>query len=80
MEEKNFIADQQISLEQAADIVARTKGGDASSSSHHFLSAVEVWVFKPVSKAVRWYVKGYLLEGELHIIELHLISFHPSER
>lgn len=43
-------------------------------------SSIEVWILKPLREGVRWYVKGFLLEEELHLVELHLLSFHPSER
>lgn len=79
IEEKNWIANQQISLDQAQKILGNLRGNQAESGRHHFL-AVEVWVFKPVHNEQRWYVKGYLIEGTLHVMELHLISFHPSER
>jgi hypothetical protein len=37
-----------------------------------------LWVFKPQHERQRWYVKGYLVGDEIHLIELRLMSFHPS--
>ena len=79
IEEKNWIASQQISLEEAREILGSVRGNQAECGRHHFL-AVEIWVFKPIHSQQRWYVKGYLIEGTLHVMELHLMSFHPSER
>lgn len=77
---KNWLADKQLSNEQAASIVSQTRGQDASPPTpHHYLPGVEVWVFKPLYNNERWYVKGYWTEDELHLVELYLISFHPSE-
>jgi hypothetical protein len=77
---KNWLAEEQISLDEAISIFSQARGQDSPDSTrHHFDPDVEVWVFKPRYHGERWYIKGYLLEGELHILELHLISFHPSE-
>ncbi|MFA5506737.1 MAG: hypothetical protein WC314_27560 [Vulcanimicrobiota bacterium] len=77
---KNWLADKQISNEEAASIVFHARGQDTPPPTpHHFLPDVEVWVFKPLYKNERWYVKGYWIEDELHLVELFLISFHPSE-
>jgi hypothetical protein len=78
-EEKNWIATNQISLDEAHAIVMSVKGNQAQSRPHHFLQNVEIWIFQPNHGGQRWYVKGFLVAGVLHVIELHLISFHPSE-
>ena len=77
---KNWLAEDRIGLEEAVSILSQAQGQDSPGPTlHHFLADVEVWVFKPRHNNERWYIKGYLLEEELHILELHLISFHPSE-
>lgn len=77
---KNWLADKRISNDEAADIVAQARGQDTPPPTpHHFLANVEVWVFKPLYNNERWYVKGYWIGDELHLVELFLISFHPSE-
>ena len=77
---KNWVLEERISLEEAIDILSQARGQDCPKpTSHHFDSEIEVWVFKPRYNNDRWYVKGYWLEEELHLLELYLISFHPSE-
>lgn len=78
-EERNWIATNQIGLEEAHAILVTVRGNQAQCRPHHFLSDVEVWIFQPTHCGQRWYVKGFLAEGVLHVIEVHLISFHPSE-
>lgn len=77
--EKNWIASGRLSTEEARAIVALTTGNQANSSQHHFDPNIDVWVFKPTHQGQRWYVKGYLDGDELRLVELRLISFHPSE-
>ena len=77
---KNWLAEDRIGLEEAVSILSQSRGQDSPGPTrHHFLTDVEVWIFNPRHNNERWYIKGYLLEEELHILELHLISFHPSE-
>lgn len=78
-DEKNWIVSGRLGLEEAADIVSATRGSQASSSPHHLSPDIEVWVFKPTCKGDRWYVKGYLKGSEFQLVELRLLSFHPSE-
>ena len=80
IEEKNWIANNKLTLARAREILVCARGDQASCSPHHFLVGTDVWIFKPVHDGQQWYVKGYLLEGVLHVLELHLVSFHPSER
>lgn len=78
--DKNWIFSGRLDLAEAADIVAATRGNQASSSPNHLNPDVEVWIFKPTYKGDCWYVKGYLKDEEFQIVELRLLSFHPSER
>jgi hypothetical protein len=66
---KNLLKD--IGAELACSIVNATRGTQAESSSHHFL-AVTVWIFKPIYKGEKWYVKFYFAKGTF------VVSFHPS--
>ena len=77
---KNWIAEKRISEEEAISIISQARGQDSPEPTpHHFDPSVEVWIFKPLYKNERWYVKGYWYEEELHIVELYFISFHPSQ-
>lgn len=78
--DKNWISSGQVSLEAAVEIVSSTRGDQASAGAHHFDPSIEVWVFKPIHEGERWYVKGYLKGEDIHIVELRLLSFHPSEK
>lgn len=66
---KNLLQMGLITADDALEIVERTRGGQATSSTHHFDSSVTVWVFKPDD----WYLKFYLLD------QCWFISFHKSE-
>lgn len=78
--DKNWLADKRLSIEEAVSIVSQARGQDTQHPTpHHFIPGVEVWVFKPIYNNERWYVKGYWIEDELHLVELYLISFHPFE-
>ena len=77
-DEKNWIVSGRISLEDACSIVAATRGTDAQVVAHHFDPDIELWVFKPQYERQRWYIKGYLVGDEIHLIELRLMSLHPT--
>ncbi len=77
--EKNWVSSGEVSLERAHEILSCARGQDGRSDRHDLDDSLEVWIFKPLWQAQRWYVKGFLLDGEIHLVELHLISFHPSE-
>ena len=79
-DDKNWILSGQIDHEEAPDIVNATRGNQAGSSPHHLSPDIEVWIFKPTYKGDRWYVKGYLKGSDFQLVELRLLSFHPSER
>lgn len=66
---KNLLATDEVSLEEAVAILARTRGTEASCSPHHFDPSIEVWVFRPAG----WYIKFYLVGS------CYFISFHRSE-
>lgn len=66
---RNLLVDKVVTNEEAAAIVARTKGTQATTSPHHFEPSYLVWVFRPTG----WYVKFYFTEDTI------IISFHRSE-
>lgn len=65
---KNLLQTGQISLVEAAAIVARTRGHQASSTPHHQDASIPVWVLQPDD----WYIKCYLVD------ECWFISFHKA--
>ncbi len=78
--ERNWVASGRVSLDEAHAILSAARGGDSESAAHHLDPGIEIWIFKPKYEAKRWYVKGYLIDEEFHLVELRLMSFHPSER
>ncbi len=67
-DQKNLLQTGEVTLEEALDLMARTRGDQASCSKHHFDTTIDVWVFRPQG----WYIKFYLQGG------CWFISFHPS--
>lgn len=67
---KNLLEDKELSDLDAAAIVSKTRGSQAKKSSHHQVSAIDVWVFRPDG----WYVKFYFTSSNV------IISFHRSEK
>lgn len=65
-ERKNLLELGEVSIEQAIEILGRTKGQEATSSSSHYDSSIEVWIFRPTD----WYIKFYLVD------QCWFISFH----
>ncbi len=65
---KNLLQTGQLSLVEAAAIVAKTRGQEASSAPHHQDPSITVWVLRPDG----WYIKCYLVD------ECWFISFHKA--
>ena len=65
---KNLLCDNAISNQDAAAIVQRTKGHQHSTSPHHAVPTITVWIFRPDD----WYVKVYFTSNAV------VISFHRS--
>lgn len=73
VEEENLLAAGVISPEEAAEIVAQSRGNDYESRPHHQVKYPPVWILTPLVKGTSWYVKGYFLADQTWFI-----SFHPS--
>lgn len=65
---KNLLQTGQISLVEAAALVAKTRGQQATSTPHHQDASILVWVLRPDD----WYIKCYLVD------ECWFISFHKE--
>ena len=76
---KNWVSSGRISYEMGYEIISATRGSDSSKGPHHFDPSIELWTFKPTFQGRRWYIKGYLEGDEIRLVELRLLSFHPSE-
>jgi hypothetical protein len=76
--EKNLLAVGDVSLDEVAAIVRRSRGGDYSTAPHHWDADTEVHVFRPTVQGTRWYVKVYFLEEPEGTAVF--ISVHRQER
>lgn len=73
--DKNWLSDGRVSIEEACALVALTRGDQSESKPHHERTDLVVWIFKPVLKGKRWYIKFQrTAQGRAKFI-----SFHPSE-
>ena len=68
---KNLLAIGQVSLEEVAEIIGRSRGNDYSSSLHHFDSSITVHIIKTRRAGHNWYVKWYFVEPNSVFISVH---------
>lgn len=66
--QKNLLQTGEMTIQEVLELVAKTRGAEATSSPHHMDATIPVWVFRPKG----WYIKFYLLK------ECWFISLHPS--
>lgn len=70
--EKNLLQTGKISAETAAEIISKARGGDYSTSPHHFANDIEVHILQKVTYETKsWYIKWYYLEPDLFFISVH---------
>lgn len=74
-EDENLLAAGLITAERAIEIVMCARGQQHESRSHHQVTDLQIWIFKPVHEGAVWYVKGYFAEDQTWFI-----SFHPSKQ
>lgn len=73
--DKNWLSDGRLNIEEACALVALTRGDQSESRPHHDKADLTVWIFKPVLKGKRWYIKFQrTAQGRAKFL-----SFHPSE-
>ena len=68
---KNLLAIGQVSLEEVAEIIGRSRGTDYSFSPHHFDASVTVHIVKTMRAGQSWYVKWYFVEPNSVFISVH---------
>ena len=71
--EKNLLSSGQISVARARQLIAKTRGSQATCSPHHLSPTTTVWVLQPSDCGVVWYIKCYM-----RVSDLYFISFHHS--
>lgn len=70
--EKNFLQTGKVSAEMLAKIISKARGGDYSTSPHHFVNGIEVHILQRVKYENKsWYIKWYYLEPDLFFISVH---------
>ena len=68
---KNLFATGFISLEEAAQIIGRSKGDGYFSMPHHLDYKIDVHVIKTIFLGQHWYIKWYFLESDSVFISFH---------
>jgi hypothetical protein len=68
---KNLLAMGQVSLDEVAEIIGRSRGDSYSSSPHHFDSSIEVHIVKTRRAGQDWYIKWYFVEPNSVFISVH---------
>ena len=68
---KNLLAIGQVSLEEVAAVIGRSRGNDYSSSPHHFDASISVHIIKTNQAGQSWYVKWYFVEPNSVFISVH---------
>ncbi|MBD2858873.1 hypothetical protein IB286_07590 [Spongiibacter sp. KMU-158] len=68
---KNLLATGQVSLDDVATIIGRSRGSQYSSSPHHVVDDVEVHIIKTKYGDEDWYIKWYFIEPNSVFISVH---------
>ncbi len=68
---KNLLATGQVSLDDVAAVIGRSRGNQYSSSPHHVVDEVEVHIIKTKHGDDSWYIKWYFIEPNSVFISVH---------
>lgn len=68
---KNLLATGQVSLDEVAAIIGRSRGSHYSSSAHHVVNDIDVHIIKTKRDGEAWYIKWYFLEPNSVFISVH---------
>lgn len=68
---KNLLAVGQVTLDDVALIIGRSRGVNYSSSPHHLDSSIEVHIVKTRRMEQDWYIKWYFVEPNSVFISVH---------
>lgn len=68
---KNLLAIGQVTLDEVAGILGRSRGNSYSSSPHHFDLSIPVHVVKTKRSGQDWYIKWYFVEPNSVFISVH---------
>jgi hypothetical protein len=75
--DKNLLKTDAVTSEEVITMLRRTSGRQYEVSQHHFIESVEVHIFKPIVRGVKWYIKLYFIEPSCWFISVH-ISDNPT--
>ena len=59
---KNLLCTGQVSLEDVAEIIRRSRGREYACSPHHSVRDMDVHIIQRSHKGVAWYIKWYFVE------------------
>ncbi|QSR36410.1 hypothetical protein CFI10_15765 [Marinobacterium iners] len=68
---KNLLCTGQVTSEEVAEIIRRSRGSDYVCSPHHSVSGVDVHIIQRSHKGVAWYIKWYFVEPNSIFISVH---------
>lgn len=68
---KNLLATGQVTPDEVAEVIQRSRGGDYECSPHHSVSGVDVHIIRRSHKGVVWYIKWYYVEPASVFISVH---------
>jgi len=68
---KNLLAIGQVTLDQTADALRRSRGDSYSTSPHHLDTSVDVHIVKTRHSGKEWYIKWYFVEPNSVFISVH---------
>lgn len=68
---KNLLAIGQVTLDEVAEIIGRSRGDSHSSSPHYLDSSIEVHIVKTRRLEQDWYIKWYFVEPNSVFISVH---------
>ncbi|MBL1140681.1 MAG: hypothetical protein HND53_01475 [Proteobacteria bacterium] len=68
---KNLLATGDVTPEDVATILGRSRGNEYSCSPHDYDSSVDVHIVKTTHQGINWYIKWYFIEPDVVFISVH---------
>lgn len=68
---KNLLSTGDVTPEEVAAILGRSRGNNYSSSPYDYDSSIDVHIVKTTHQDINWYIKWYFLEPDAVFISVH---------
>lgn len=68
---KNLLATGQVTTDEVAEVISRSRGTDYECSPHHSVSGVDVHIIRREHSGGIWYIKWYFVEPMSIFISVH---------